>query len=76
MKCRRLPHNGKMLSLDVDSLFTKVPVTETIEFLKRKLPTWNLNLPIDPNSFVKLVELCVTDNVLHVKMNSIDRNMV
>lgn len=53
----------KSLSPGVDSLFTTVPVQETIEFLKRKLPGLNLNLPIPCEAFTDLVELCVTDNV-------------
>ena len=47
LKCGSLSHNGKMLSLDVDSLFTKVLVNETIDFLKRNLPEWDVNLPIN-----------------------------
>ena len=60
---KKLNFNGKMLSLDVDSLFTKVPVQETIEFLKRKLPSLNLNLPIPCEVFIDLIELCVTDDL-------------
>lgn len=53
----------RMVSLDVNSLFTKVPIDETIAFLKRKLPTLNLDLPLPVSTFIKLIELCLTDNV-------------
>ena len=62
-KCKDFSFNGRMLSLDVESLFTKVPVDETLEFVKRKLPDWDLDLPVDNQTFVKLLELCVKDNV-------------
>ena len=62
-RCRNLTFNGKLISLDVESLFTKVPVSETIDFLRRKLPDCNLDIPIDLNRFIDLIELCVTDNV-------------
>ena len=66
-KCKKLNFDGKMLSLDAESLFTKVTVDETIDFVKRKLPEWNINLPIDNDSFVKLIEIRVKDNVFTCK---------
>ena len=45
-KVKNIPITGRLLSLDVNSLFTKVPVHETINFIRRKLPSMNLNLSL------------------------------
>ena len=50
-----------MVSFDVESLFTKVPVNECIEFLRNNIDNLNLELPIPNDMFVSLIELCVTE---------------
>ena len=50
-----------MVSFDVKSLFTNVPVSECVQFLKEKLPTTNLNIPFSNSIFIQLLELCVSD---------------
>ena len=62
-KAKKFNINGKLLSLDVNSLFTKVPVDETLNFLRRKLPSLNLNLPFSCDILIDLVNICVTNNV-------------
>ena len=51
--------SGKMLSFDVDSLFTNVPIDDVLQFLKRKLPSTGVNLGMPIDVFVELVKLCV-----------------
>ena len=51
------------MSFDVNSLFTKVPIEETLTFLERKLPTLDLDLPISVDEFIKLIRVCVNDSV-------------
>ncbi|XP_069952924.1 uncharacterized protein [Cherax quadricarinatus] len=53
--------NKKLSSLDVTSLFTKVPTKKAIEVLRRKV-NQDLNLPLPPGDFVDLIELCVNFN--------------
>ena len=53
--------NRKMVSFDVKSLFTKVPVLECLQFIKEKLPTANLDIPVSCDVFIRLIELCVSD---------------
>ena len=53
--------NRKMVSFDVKSLFTNVPVSECVQFLKERLPTTNFNIPFSNSVFIKLLELCVSD---------------
>ena len=62
-KVKNIPITGRLLSLDVNSLFTKVPVHETIDFIKRKIPSMNLNLPFSNEIFVELLKLSTTENV-------------
>ena len=52
-----------MISFDVNSLFTKVPVDEALYVLAIYLPQFNLNLPIPNFTFINLVKLCTLDNV-------------
>ena len=56
-------HGKKLVSFDVNSLFTKVPIEETLIFLERKLPTLDLDLPIPVEKFIKLIRVCVNDSV-------------
>ena len=50
-----------MVSFDVSSLFTNVPLDDTMEFLKYHLRNINLDMPFNCDVFLKLVKLC-TDN--------------
>ena len=45
-----------LVSFDVNSLFTKVPVQDLLEFLKHRLQ--DFDLPVNLSSFLKLIELC------------------
>ena len=51
--------NRIMVSFDVKSLFTNVPVEECISFLRRKLPEVGLGMPVPVDVFVELFSLCV-----------------
>ena len=53
--------NKKMVSFDVESLFTKVPVHECINFLRNKIDTLDLDLPVPNNIFIDLVDLCISE---------------
>lgn len=59
-------NTGKMLSLDVDSLFTRVPIEDILAILEEKLPDLNLDLPISLSKFIKLIKLCISDSVFRV----------
>ena len=48
-----------VVSFDVDSLFTRVPVNEVVDFLREKVNTFDLELPFPNDVFIKLIELCV-----------------
>lgn len=56
-------HNNscQLVSFDVNSLFTKVPVQDLLNFLKDKLHL--LDLPVTHDVFIKLLKLCIVDNV-------------
>ena len=51
--------NKIMLSFDVDSLFTNVPIDTTIAFLRRYLSNNSLELPFSVNTLISLIEICV-----------------
>ena len=57
--------NGKMMSFDVDSLFTKVPLNDVLEFLGRKLPNCDIDLGMPQDIFLDLVKLCVSSNAFY-----------
>ena len=56
-------HNVKLLSLDVESLFTKVPVNDVLNFLSNKLVPYADHFPLAIDKIMKLTELCVSNNV-------------
>ena len=62
-------HDIKLLSLDVDSLFTKVPVKDALDFLATKLQPYEDHFPLGVSKTLKLVELCVTNNVFSFNSN-------
>ena len=49
----------RMVSFDVTSLFTKVPVDDLLDFLLPKLD--DLDLPVSNSVFIELIKLCVKD---------------
>ena len=49
-------------SLDVVSLFTRVPTDKVIEFVGRKIDEKSINVPIPKNCFLDLLRLCVENN--------------
>ena len=55
-------HNVKMLSLDVVSLFTNVPVDDVLTFLENKLSEYQEQFPLPVSKIVALVRLCVSTN--------------
>ena len=55
----KMAPNCKMVSFDVVSLFTKVPVDDLFEFLKLKLD--DANLPHTSEVIIELIKLCVMD---------------
>ena len=62
-RIRDIPaRNKKLASLDVTSLFTRVPTLKVIHLLRAKISSANLDLPLPHNDFVDLVELCVQFN--------------
>ena len=52
----------KMVSLDVISLFTKVPIDNVIDFLGRKIDQKQIELPIPKDCFLELIRLCTNNN--------------
>lgn len=50
------------MNLDVNSLFTKVPLHNVFAFLPRKLPTKDARLPLPTGVFLQLIHLCVESN--------------
>ena len=50
-----------MVSFDVDSLFTNVPIDETLKFLEDFLPRSGVQLPFSVEILLNLLRLCVTN---------------
>ena len=61
--------SGKMVSFDVDSLFTKVPINDVLDFLASKLPNCDVDLGMPVSTFLELVKLCVTSNAFSFEDN-------
>ena len=53
--------NNVIVSFDVESLYTNIPVTETINLIENRLPELNLNLPISNDIFIKLIRIVVSE---------------
>ena len=63
-KVRDIPTlNHKLVSFDVEALFTNVPFDDVLDFLRRKFSENTIQLPIPAESFLELLKLCVSDNV-------------
>ena len=59
LKSKRL-RSKKLVGLDVVSLFTRVPADEALAAARRALEkNPDLELPVPPDTFMKLVEVCV-----------------
>ena len=54
--------SAKMLSLDVVSLFTNVPVDDVLQFLENRLSAYQQELPLSVTKIIALVRLCVMSN--------------
>ena len=52
----------KLVSFDVESLFTNVPIPEALSAVKEALALKNIELPLPMTQFVDLIELCVKYN--------------
>ena len=82
-RVKTYPTNGRLLSLDVENLFTAIPVNKVISFLRDMSGGWGLNPPptarpvnppiysfeIDSELFCDLVELCLSFNQFKVNGN-------
>ena len=55
------PMNSKFVSFDVSSLFTNVPLDVTLDFLKRKLPHTQHDIPFDDSCTLDLIKLCTKE---------------
>ena len=64
-KVNRNKAKGRLLSLDIKSLFTNIPVEETIDVIKSystgPKPLFK-DLPIEPNLFCELLKVCTSFN--------------
>ena len=56
------PDGNKLLSFDVSALFTNVPLKPTLDFLKRKLNTIELDCDVPVNCLIDMIELCLKDS--------------
>ena len=60
-------NTGKLVSLDVVSLFTSVPTEAVINFISRKIDAGVIQIPIEKPQFLSLIELCVNNNYFQFK---------
>ena len=51
----------RMLSLDVQSLFTQVPRNDVLDFLERKVNTGLFSPPIPFSLFLRIIEICANE---------------
>ena len=54
-----IPGKNHFISFVVKSLFTNVPLDVTLDFLKRKLPSSNLDFDVPVECLIELIELCL-----------------
>ncbi|CAL8110124.1 unnamed protein product [Orchesella dallaii] len=62
IKKLRIPRNHKLVSFDVVSLFTKVPIAETIEFIRKRLhenDKWKTRTKLSLDEVMELVTICL-----------------
>ena len=56
------PNGNKFLSFDVKALFTNVPLPPTLDFIKRKLPSLNIDFGMPAECVIKLITLCLENS--------------
>ena len=63
-RVRRSEGKGRMVSLDVVSLYTNIPVDESIEVVKSYSTGTNplFDLPIEANVFCEILSICTSFN--------------
>ena len=59
LKSSNINYKFKLISFDVTSLFTRVPVDNLLEYLADILENYNLTLPCD--TIIELIKMCVID---------------
>ena len=52
---------SRLVSFDVTSLFTKVPIDDLIEFLSETLENIQLDIPFSKKTLIELIKLCVKE---------------
>ena len=57
----QLNSNVKLISFDVVSLFTKVPIDDMLDYLSEFLDTAEIELPFSNNTLIELIKLCIKD---------------
>ena len=50
-----------MVSFDVSSLFTNVPIEDTLDFMKNYLQSHTVDMPFNSDVLLKLIELCTNN---------------
>ena len=63
-KLKRNHGDHKLISSDAKSLFTKVPITDLLVFLREKLD--DIDLPFSSDTCIELIKLCIVDNYFTV----------
>ena len=56
------PNGNKFLSFDVKALFTNVPIAPTLDFIKRKLPSLNVDFGLPCECIIELITLCLENS--------------
>ena len=52
-----------MVSFDVTSLFTSMPLEPTLSFIERRIDENRISIPIPKVCFLNLIRICVSNNV-------------
>ena len=53
--------NKIMVSFDISSFFTNVPIEDTLDFLKNYLQSHTVDMPFNSDVLLKLIELCTNN---------------
>ena len=62
LNCNIPNYNFKLISFDVKSLFTKVPIDDLLNYLETELNNRIETLPLSPHCIIELIKLCVIDS--------------
>ena len=73
-KLRNIESNGHIVSFDVVSLFTNVPVDKVLDFLRNKFEEGIFSPSIEIGVFLELTKLCVTDTYFTFESNIYKQN--